>query len=583
MPRLPRRPDWFTALALTFTFFLVLRDARGDDTWVQVLQENIGSEYSETRHNALKQVDASTVKGLKAIWSFLDRIAPKDPLKYDWYVREGAYEALMSALGSPEAEAEIADVLDGSGKPESKEAIVYSVIWKIRKQFEEDYGENNDEKIKEAKYLLSKTRGVEYFKLVLPSIRRIDPEKKFLGWIKKGLEDKGSQVRIAALVGLMAYPDTSSIPLLLEHLRNLEKRKTREFKEWIFTRFALETLSGQNFGDDVTDWHQWWAIAKDTFSIEKRIEEETEGDDSKGRTRVVNTGGVEVTVNLKIAGAPEGYPLLVLPWLSFEPDYFRPYFHGIEEHLRVFYVQMPQIDDFKGLARDANTNLIVYPTDILADALAKIMEETKLEHFAILAHGPSTCNLAYALSAKFSDQVSHLLLINPVAGGSEYGKVLDHIEREGRRRQSKELENGAKTLRIGRDNKPLYEPSDAAEQAGIGRALTNVRFSDPSSPEVGALQFLYRLPGTQVLNDSTWSLQKIFEDKPRINVAVLIGEQDPWAPSFEVNRVTSFLRNATVIKFPRCAEDPFIADPGLFTTHVLNFFKRTGAIKIAKD
>ena len=105
--------------------------------------------------------------------------------KFDWYVREGAYEALLKVRGK-EARAEVLRVLKGKGYEYSKEAIVHSLIWKIRRQFEKDHGENDDRKIQEAKYLLRKRRGVAYFRLVLPSLAycllRQKPGRRLLLW-----------------------------------------------------------------------------------------------------------------------------------------------------------------------------------------------------------------------------------------------------------------------------------------------------------------------------------------------------------------------------------------------------------------
>ncbi len=302
----------FLVLSLAFSLVVPLVSRAcpisAAEEWEAILRDSIKSPYSETRHNGLKQVDANTVKGLKALWKVL---ASRDGDRFDWYVREGAYEALLG-VRSKEARKEIDRVLKGSGNEFAKEAIVYSVIWRIRKQFVKDHGENNDRKIEHVKVLLRKARGVEYFGMVLPSIRKFDRKKGRLKWIKTAFKDKSPRVRLAAINGLIAYPDNSSIPLLLENLQKLEKKKEKSFKEWVFTRFALETLTGQYYRDNVEDWLRWWDIVKDDFSIRKRVEEEKDSGDKKGSgTVVVQTGGVTVNLNMKVVG--EGYPLLVLP------------------------------------------------------------------------------------------------------------------------------------------------------------------------------------------------------------------------------------------------------------------------------
>ncbi len=539
------------------------------EEWEIVLKTNITSEYSETRRNSLKQIDTSSSKGLRAIWNVLDKIAPRDPLRYDWYVKQGAYDALMAAEGE-DAEKEILKVLKGSKRENSKEAIIHSLIYKIRQQFEKDKGGNEERKVEHYKELLRRRKGIQYFALVLPSIRKHDPDKKKFEWITTAFQDSSSRVRLAALHGMLAYPDKSSIKLLLDNLRKLEKKKSKYYSEWVQTRFALETLTGQYYRDNVDDWFKWWDAVKDQFSLEKRIEEEAPDPENLSkapgdrRTRVVRSGGVEVTVNMKVAG--EGYPLLVIPKRGYSPDYFRPSFHGIEEFCKVYYIQMPQISDFKGLAREAN-NLVVYPTEILADALEELMKSSGLDEFAIFSHGPGASTLGMYMTSKFSSAVTRLIMVNPASAGSEYGKAIKNVEREGRKRKNPEVYNGANNLLIGQDGKPTYEPQDSAEHGGIARARNNLRFADPSRPEIGLSNHLDRLPGgTNVMNDGKWSLKAIFKYKaPRLPVMVMVGQLNAWTPIADVTKVTKFFPRCYTAKFPRSSNYPFWSDPYRFT------------------
>jgi pimeloyl-ACP methyl ester carboxylesterase len=575
-----------TLLSVLFSLCF-LPAAPAAEEWEDVLNQGLTKKHSETRRNALKQVDANSPRGLQAIWNVLDSVAPQNPDLFDWYVREGAYEAL-SLAESAEAEAEILRVLKAKKFENSKEAIVYSLIWRLRKQFEKDYGENDDRKTEEAKFLLRRKRGVEYFALVLPVVSKVDPKGKKYEWLTIAFEDKAPKVRLAAIQGFLAYPNNASIPLLIENLKSLEKQKTKELKEWVFTRFALETLTGQYHRDDVSNWLKWWDALKERFDIAKRVEEETkepaEGGASRPKTRVVSTQGVEVTVHMKVAGNPEGYTTLVIPWRGHEPDYFRPYFHGVEEFLRVYYVQMPAIEDFKGLKREDKSGLVYYPTKLLAESLAEIMKDEVLsgdkavKQFAILGHGQDGCTLAAMMAAQFSGEVSHLILMSPRSAGSEYGEAIQNVSRMGRAKKNWEIETGAKKIQIDREGNPLYKPADSAEEGGLERALDNLHFSDPSSPEIGTLKFLYDLPGgTKLLNDNTWSLKKIFENKkPSVAVMIVRGDKNPWTPASDLSRVEGLFQRPYIARFPNESETPFIGDTSTFTAHVQKFFQQSG-------
>ena len=54
------------------------------EEWELVLQQSLASEHSQTRQDGFKQVDTSTVKGLRTLWKHL---AVRDPYRIDWYVR----------------------------------------------------------------------------------------------------------------------------------------------------------------------------------------------------------------------------------------------------------------------------------------------------------------------------------------------------------------------------------------------------------------------------------------------------------------------------------------------------------------
>lgn len=551
----------------------VLPVAAGAEEWETILQHALGSEYSQTRQDGLKQIDTKSSKGLKALWKILSF---KDWTKVDWYVREGAYEALLDADGE-DAEKEIDRVLKGGEDELAREAVLYSMIWKMRRQVVRDNGENDDNKIAEVKYDLRKKRGVDYFNLVLPSIKRLDPQKKYLARFQAALEDKSPRVRRAAITGLTAYPDASSVPLLLGFLKKIEKQKAKSYREWVLARNALETLTGQYFRESLADWERWWEVLKDKFTIEKRIAEQKieEGDDERGRTVVVRKEGVEVTVHMKVAGDPDGYPLLVLPWMGMEVDYFRPYFHGVEEFCRAYYVRMPLIEDYKGLVRDNKTNLVRYPTQLLSQALVDVMKESGLDRFGVLAHGPDAGQLAAMLQAEHPDKVTHLVFINPRSRGSAYRDAIENVRREGLKVSSSEVVKGADSLLIEKDGKPKYQPADSAEQSGVSRAISNLRHADPTEPEAGSISYFYNLPsGVQVLADDSWELKKIVPaDTSRLSVLVLMGTLSPWTPVNDMRAAASVYKGAKVIELKGSAEFPFISETYAFTRYLEVFFK----------
>ncbi len=573
------------------------------DQWEAVLQQGLESEYSQTRHDALKQVDTKTVKGLRALWKVL---ALRDPMKIDWYVRKGAQAAIAKAEG-PDANKEIDRVLGvseskaeegatassglkGSVAAEdelAREAIVYAIIEKVREAVVRKLADpNDDNEIAEFRYKLRRTHGVKYFALVLEAIQEYDPKKIQLRRLQTAFGDKSPRVRRAAIQGLTVYPDGTTIPLLIENLKKLEKQKAKQYREWVLTRAALETLSGRYYRESVEDWVAWWDIEKGRFSIQKRVDEEKKDPESTGKTVVAKAGGVEVELFFKVAGQKDGYPLLVLPLEGKEVDYMRPYFHGVEEFCRVFYLRMPQLEDFKGLERDKKSNTVIYPTEILAEAVADILELQNLKRFAVLAHGPSSGTLAMMFAAKNPEKVTHLVLVNPRSAGDVYWNAMENVRREGFRTGNREIVKGIDSVTQMDDGTTKYKAADDAEAGGLGRALHNVHFVDPTEPEVGLIDELYDLPGGMRRSaDVTWSARKILaEAKVKANLPTLIvmGEKAVWTPLQDQHAVAKLFQRAVIAKMAESADYPFISETYAFTKHIEKFLKPALELKKPK-
>src|SRR5262249_12683220 len=162
------------------------------------------------------------------------------------------------------------------------------------------------------------------------------------------------------------------------------------------------------------------------------------------------------------------------------------------------------------------------PTKLLADALVEIMKDTGLKRFGLLGHGDEGSTLAMILASEYPSRVSHLVLINPRSAGSAYTAILENVRRYGTKNGNKEVVWGVDNISLKEDGTPKRMPADDAEKGGMGRALGNLRFADPTEPEAGALDYLYDLPGgTQVMNDDKWAARSLFAGK-RVDFPVMI-------------------------------------------------------------
>jgi pimeloyl-ACP methyl ester carboxylesterase len=300
---------------------------------------------------------------------------------------------------------------------------------------------------------------------------------------------------------------------------------------------------------------------------------------------VVKTGGVEVNVHMKVAGNPDGYPLLVVPWEDYDPEYLRPYLHGVEEFCKIYYLRVPQLDDFKGLARDPKSNSVQYPTKILAQAVADVMKEAGKPKFGLLAHGPYSGVLGMTFAAEYPERVTHLVLINPRSAGTMFMNGVEAIRREGMKTGNKELVKAADRAVIMQDGNPKYKASDAAEAKGMHRAISNLLFADPTEPEAGALEYLYELPaGSSQMIDDKWTTKSIFKGKKvTFPVLIFMGDKSLWTPLSDMKAAAGTFRQAVIATIPNASETPFISDTYTFTKHLEKFFQGAKAPEKAKE
>ena len=68
---------------------------------------------------------------------------------------------------------------------------------------------------------------------------------------------------------------------------------------------------------------------------------------------------------------------------------------------------------------------------------------------------------------------------------------------------------------------------------------------------------------------------------PKMPILVIQGTKDPWAPGFDVSKVTGYLKGCEVAKFSRSAQNPFMFETQRFTSVLKAFCARTG-IETAK-
>jgi pimeloyl-ACP methyl ester carboxylesterase len=265
------------------------------------------------------------------------------------------------------------------------------------------YAKNSDAKIREG-----------IMAALAISSDRLDPPA-----ILDALMDSAWQVRRMACWAAGQQRVKEAVEPMIEMLAAPEGNKKGEIHPRVsgVLLYNLEDITGKTeFGTDVSQWRAYWERNKDkTLPRVKRFDQATFGE-------VKN-----IQFNDTFARRGAGPLMLIMPLVGHTTLYYMPYFNQWS-FFRPVYINLPPMSSFPDVKRDQGD--VIYPVDLLVDALEEMRKKYGVEQMVLLGHGFSTW-IAAKYAQKFPDRVQGVVLLDPYATHETYTKANDAALRSG--------------------------------------------------------------------------------------------------------------------------------------------------------
>ncbi|MHC4830053.1 MAG: HEAT repeat domain-containing protein [Planctomycetota bacterium] len=300
------------------------------------LGQAFGSNDSHVRHETFKKIDGDNKKNLKILYKILEAKGSKYG---NWYDREAAIDVLARASNE-------------------------DVLADMKKKLEGSKGS----------YLLRQGLCKAFAKM---------GNEDVLSSVFEALNDKDPRVRREAAYWLKLNPKKPVISALIT--RWLEEEEDPVVITFI--RSSLEEMTKRYLGPVPEDWANWWKGNQDDFVVGSDDEEAAkEAEDSGKKMKGGSTVARDVTVDFVERGI--GKPVLVIPPYGYSKEVITPFMTVLEQSNKLFYIDMPPIDQFK--SAPAVAGIKYYPLDSLVEAFEAIRKDRKVKRFAIMAWGFSS-------------------------------------------------------------------------------------------------------------------------------------------------------------------------------------------------
>lgn len=478
--------------------------------WERDLAEAIASKDSNKRHAAVRALDPSDDKALKVLLQIVE--------KDDWYAREAAISALAGAKGEA-LETLQKKMKRGDGFLQEGIALAFAA--------------SND-----------RARVPD----ILPLLKEKDPRSRW-----------------AAAVALSKLHETQSIPALLDAWEE-EKEARLRFRYYE----TLKAITGEDIGQTLVDWRNWFKGVGDEFVPPSQREKE-QGAGEGGTQKKEESGTVLRDVELSFTESGAGGPLFVLPEYGYNKDYLVPAMKELEDVCRIFYIDLPSLDKFKNLSMAGGTGIPYYPIDKLVDAFDELRIQRKQKTIAILGHG-ITAWVAMRYATKYPQNVSHLILVSTWSGGSAFERGRARLEQDGKDKGDIEQEHYAQSLLIDmQTGQPTYQAKDQAEAEALFRMGWTSYFADRREgmalmlhPEV------HRAMGQCIVPDFEISKEK---GNP-VPTLIIYGKQAVWTDYNDMRTMAKCYPNSALIACPSSNMLPMIEDYKTFTKALEGFFRK---------
>lgn len=479
--------------------------------WERELAEAKASKESTKYYEQVKRLDPNDKKALKLLFKLAEA--------EDWYIREACMEVLGSASG--EALADIEKELK-RGNTLTQEVIALGF----------GLSQNADR---------------------VPSLI-------------EALDTKDFTVKQAAAIALGQNHHQSAIPAILEVWK-----KEKDARLMYRYHEALKAITGEKIDAVVVDWENWWkGVGEGFVPPSRKPKEEGQGPGGPPAPKK-EEGTVLRDVNLSFTESGSGGPLFVLPEYGYNKEYLVPTMKALEGTARIFYIDLPPIENFKNLQTVGGTGLPEYPIDKLVEAFDELRQQRKQKTIAIMGHG-ITAWVAMRYASKYPENVSHLILVSTWTSGRAWGKGRDAVERIGKEKGDLEQEHFAQSLLIDmQTGRPTYQPKDQVEGEALSRMRWSTYFADRRNGMASVLypECLRQMGGCLV---PEFDVGK--EKGNPVPTLIIYGKHAMWTDRNDMRQLNKYYPNSSMVECPSSAMVPMLEDFDVFTKSLTSFFRK---------
>jgi proline iminopeptidase len=537
---MPRRPSLATLALLALVAAPLVAIAA--EAWEREFAAGMDSTDSSMQYVAITKLDPNIPKAREYLYSIAGA--------GQWHNREGVIETLAKA-DKPEAVEDLRKNMKSHKAAGAREAIVLA------------FG------------------------------RAHDAER--IADLIEALKDKAPEVRRAAALMLLENPSKEGVSAIIDAWK-----KEKEWTVSVYYKDTLEKLTKNFFGWQIQDWENWWLAKQDKWRPpkpkkeprpgekeapegekkdggDKKDGEKKDGEDAgdeggEGKEKPAEETTTLRDVELTIKESGKGGPLFVIPPLYRNKVLFEKHLQSIEDTARLFYIDLPAINKFRGLKNEGKSGIPFYPLDMVVDAFDELRKSRKQEQIAILGVEQAAW-VAMKYATKYPKNVSHLILISTWSCGKAWEDGIRRIEAEGKTRKNPEMEHTAKHRTLDQSTgKHGYEAKDPQEEEAINRMEWTLLWGDPRN----IFSILWYKSSENPIGGCYSPKFDIAAEKANKDVPTLIcyGTKSLWVSPADMKALNKTYPNSTVVECPSSADMPWVEDHDTFTKAVHGFFKK---------
>jgi len=264
-------------------------------------------------------------------------------------------------------------------------------------------------------------------------------DDKVYAHLYEALKDKDPVVRRMVVHYLRIHKKKEAVQALVDLF---QKEKDHVVRGFIVT--SLEELTQAYHGHDPIAWFTWWEQAKADKSYElgktdEQAKAKAEELGNKLKKRTTTTDSV-TRLDAEEIGSSKltSVPILILPEYGVSKEVMKPFLTQLSRTNKLFFIDLPPINDFKNLETVSDAKIPYYPIDKLVDAFEALRKQTEQERFAIMACGMNSW-IAMRYVNLYPKSVSHLILISPISSREAYANATKRMESEGQAKNDVEL------------------------------------------------------------------------------------------------------------------------------------------------